>query len=266
MTGVGGPTWRRPPLIPNPWLRRSLAAAAVIYLGVALSTLHPNWSRLAEGAGRGAAFLRGFLHPDFTSRAGDIAEGMIESLAMTAVATAVGLVLALPLAFGAARTVSPRPLYLACRGIVAAARGLHEVVIAILFVVMVGFGPLAGVLTLSVASAGFLGKLLAEAIEGLDRAPIEAVRATGAGRLQVGAWGIVPQLLPRLVGLSVYRLDINFRESAVIGVVGAGGIGATLATAFSRYEFATAAAVLLLIVGIVLAGEIASGQLRKGLL
>jgi len=259
-------SWRRPPFIRSAWLRRGVAAAALLYLASALATIHPNWSRLAEGAGRGAAFLAAFLHPDFFSRASDIGEGMIESLAMTAVATVLGIALSLPVAFGAARNLSPLPIYLLCRGIVAIARSFHEVVVAILFVVMVGFGPLAGVLTLSVASIGFLGKLLAEAIEGLDRSQVEAIRATGAGRLQVGAWGVLPQILPRLVGLSVYRLDINFRESAVIGIVGAGGVGATLATAFSRYEFATAAAILILIIGVVLAGEIASGRLRRGLL
>jgi phosphonate transport system permease protein len=215
--------------------------------------------------GRGARFVAAFLRPDFTSRWTDISQGMLESLAMTVVATAAGIILSLPVGLGAARNLSPLPVYLLCRGVVAVSRSFHEVIVAILFVVMVGFGPLAGLLTLSFASIGFLGKLVAEEIEAIDPVQVEAVRASGATWPQVVTYGVVPQVMPRLVGLSVYRLDINFRESAIIGVVGAGGIGATLNTAFSRYEFDTAAAILILIIAIVLAGELASGRLRRGL-
>jgi phosphonate transport system permease protein len=92
---------------------------------------------------------------------------------------------------------------------------------------------------------------------------VEAIRSTGASWLQVVTFGIQPQVRPRLIGLSVYRLDINFRESAVIGIVGAGGVGATLNTAFDRYEYDTAAAILLAIIAIVLASEYASGIIRR---
>ncbi len=137
---------------------------------------------------------------------------------------------------------------------------------AILFVAMFGFGPLAGTLTLAFATIGFMGKLLAEDIEAADRAQVEAMRATGASWWQVLAWGILPQVKPRLLGLSLYRVDINFRESAVLGIVGAGGIGATLNTAFDRYEFDTAAAILLLIIAIVMACEYLSGAIRRAAL
>ena len=184
---------------------------------------------------------------------------------MTVVATAAGILVSVPIALAASRNLAPTPVYLAGRLTVTLARGFQEVLVAIFFVVLVGFGPLAGVLTLVVASVGFLAKLLAEAIEAVDPAPVEAIRATGASWWQVLAFGIVPQVRPRFVGLSIYRLDINFRESAVVGVVGAGGIGATLNTAFDRYEFDVAAAILVLIIGIVLCGEIASGRFRKGM-
>jgi phosphonate transport system permease protein len=94
--------------------------------------------------------------------------------------------------------------------------------------------------------------------------PAEAVRATGAGWFQWLAWAVLPQVRPRLIGLSAYRFDINFRESAVLGLVGAGGIGDTLNTAFDRYEFGTAAAVLLVIILVVMACEYASGWIRRG--
>ena len=159
--------------------------------------------------------------------------------------------------------LAPLPIYLLCRGIVALSRTFQEVIIAIFFVAMFGFGPLAGMLTLSFATIGFLAKLLAEDIEDIDPGQAEAVRATGARWLQWINYGIQPQVMPRLIGLSLYRLDINFRESAVVGIVGGGGIGATLLTAFDRYEFDSAAAILLTIIAIVMVLEYSSGYLRK---
>jgi phosphonate transport system permease protein len=108
-----------------------------------------------------------------------------------------------------------------------------------------------------------MAKLLAEDIEDINEAQAEAIRATGANWLQVINYGIQPQVLPRLIGLSLYRLDINFRESAVIGIVGAGGIGATLNTAMQRYDYDTAGAILIMIILIVLAAEYTSSHLRK---
>jgi len=145
---------------------------------------------------------------------------------------------------------------------VALSRSLNEIIVAILLVAIFGFGPLAGFITLSFASIGFLAKLLAEDIEDLDRSQAEAVRATGASWLQWINYGVQPQVIPRLIGLSIYRLDINFRESAVLGLVGAGGIGATLNTAFDRYEFDTAAAIILIIIVIVMMLEYLSGIIR----
>ena len=128
---------------------------------------------------------------------------------------------------------------------------------------MFGFGPFAGFLTLSFATIGFMAKLLAEDIEDIQEAQAEAIRATGASSWQVINYGIQPQVMPRLVGLSLYRLDINFRESAVIGIVGAGGIGATLNTAMSRYDYDTAGAILIMIIAVVLVAEYVSSHLRK---
>ncbi len=128
---------------------------------------------------------------------------------------------------------------------------------------MFGFGPFAGFLTLTFATIGFMAKLLAEDIEDIDESQAEAMRATGGSWWQVLNYGVQPQVMPRLIGLSMYRLDINFRESAVIGIVGAGGIGATLNVAMDRYEYDTAAAVLLVIILIVMAAEYSSSAIRK---
>jgi phosphonate transport system permease protein len=255
--------WQPTPLVPNPWLRWGLGLGLLVYLALALGTLHVNWLRVWEGLDRGAAFVAGFARPDFVSRWREISEGLLESLVMTVTSTVVGIAVSIPIGLGAARNVAPLPVYLGCRGIVAVSRTFQEVIVAILFVAMFGFGPLAGVLTLAFVTIGFLAKLLAEDIEDTDRAPVEAIRSTGASWLQVVTYGIQPQVLPRLIGLSMYRLDINFRESAVIGIVGAGGVGATLNTAFDRYEYDTAAAILLAIIAIVLASEYASGIIRR---
>jgi phosphonate transport system permease protein len=142
-------------------------------------------------------------------------------------------------------------------------RSFQEIILAIFFVKLFGFGPFAGLVTLSFATIGFYGKLLAEDIEDMDPPQAEAVRATGAGWLQWLNYGVQPQVMPRMIGLGLYRFDINFRESAVVGIVGGGGIGATLNTAFDRYEFDSAAAILLIIIAIVMLVEYSSGYLRR---
>lgn len=255
--------WKRPPLIANPWLRWSLYLGGLAYLAAALSTIDVNWERIGEGLSQGARFLEGFLVPDFTTRSRDIWRGMEESLTMTVTSTVVGCLISIPIGLGAARNIAPLPVYAVCRAIIALSRAFQEVIIAILFVAMFGFGPFAGFLTLSFATIGFMAKLLAEDIEDINEAQAEAIRATGANWWQVINYGIQPQVLPRLIGLSLYRLDINFRESAVIGIVGAGGIGATLNTAMQRYDYDTAGAILIMIILIVLAAEYASSHLRK---
>lgn len=122
----------------------------------------------------------GFLQPDFTSRWSDIQQGLIESLTMTVCATVFGLILALPIGLGAARNVAPLWLYGVCRAIIALARAFQEIIVAILFVAMFGFGTFAGFLTLSLSTIGFLSKLIADDIEEIDPAQVEAIRATGA--------------------------------------------------------------------------------------
>ena len=257
--------WKRPPLIKNARLRWALGLGAAIYLALALGTLEINWSRIYEGLDRGLVFVIAFTEPDFIQRWSDIRDGLVESLTMTVTSTAIGILLSVPIGLGAARNISPLPVYLVCRAIVAIARSFQEVIIAIFFVAMFGFGPLAGMITLSFATIGFLAKLLAEDIEDISAAQAEAVRATGARWLQWINYGIQPQVMPRLIGLSLYRIDINFRESAVVGIVGAGGIGATLNTAFDRYEFDTAAAIIIIIIAIVMFAEYSSGLIRARL-
>ena len=258
----GSKRWKRPPLIKSPLLRWLLGIGAALYLAAAFGSLEVNWLRVWEGLDRGWAFVLGFMQPDFVSRWADIKEGIIESLVMTVTSTVIGILISVPIGLGAARNIAPLPVYLFCRGIIAVSRSFLEIIVAILFVAIFGFGPFAGVVTLSFATIGFLAKLLAEDIEDSRAEQLEAVRATGSSWLQLMNYAVQPQVMPRLIGLSMYRLDINFRESAVVGLVGAGGIGATLNTSFDRYEFDTTAAILITIIAIVMATEYASGIIR----
>lgn len=255
--------WRPLPAIEQRWKRLTLNAVVLIYLVMATSSIDVNWERVSQGLERGLAFVASFARPDFLSRIDEIGLGLLESLTMTFVATVIGTVLAIPVGLGAASNMAPTPVYLFCRAIIAISRTFQEIIIAILFVTMFGFGPLAGVMTLAFATLGFTAKLLAEDIEDVRKDALEAVRSTGAGWLQWVNYAVQPQVMPRLIGLSMYRLDINFRESAVIGIVGAGGIGATLNTSINRYDYDTSAAILILIIVIVLLSEYLSGHIRR---
>jgi phosphonate transport system permease protein len=255
--------WKKLPLIQRAWLRWTIGVCVAAYLALALGTTDVNWARVLEGLPRGVKFFAAFFPPDFTSRWSEIVEGIAESIWMTVVATVVGIAISIPVAIGAARNIAPAAVYYTCRGILAVSRSFQEVILAIFFVKLFGFGPFAGFVTLAIATIGFYGKLLAEDVEDIATAQAEAVRATGAGWLQWINFGVQPQVMPRMIGLGLYRFDINFRESAVVGIVGGGGIGATLNTAFDRYEFDSAAAILLVIIGIVMMVEYSSGFLRR---
>jgi phosphonate transport system permease protein len=255
--------WKPAPFINNKMLRWGLWLGLLTYLIVAISSMEINWSRVMEGLPRGINFLKAFFPPDFLTRSDAIVDGILESLWMTVTATAVGIVISIPIGIGAARNLSPLPVYYFCRSIVALARTFPEIILAIFFVKLFGFGPFAGFVTLSIATVGFYAKLLAEDIEDIDNSQAEAIRATGSSWLQWLNYAIQPQVTPRAIGLAAYRFDINFRESAVVGIVGGGGIGATLLTAFDRYEFESAAAILLIIISIVMLVEYSSSWLRK---
>ena len=178
-------------------------------------------------------------------------------------ATALGVLLSIPIAFMSARNVAPKPVFYLGRAIIIIARSFHPVIVAILFVKAVGFGPFAGVLTLTVYSIGFVAKMLAERIEEIDFGQVEAMRAAGAPYFSTLSYAIFPQIMPRQIGLTIYQLDSNLRASAVVGIVGAGGIGATLANAFGRYDYDFALAITIVIVGVILFSEAVSGVIRK---
>lgn len=255
-------TWSRPPAIANPWLRWAVILGAIGYFGWVGLTLPIDWGRVAEGVGRAGRIFGGAFPPSF-ERSGLLIDGFLESLKIAVLATAGGVFLSIPIAFMAARNVAPLPVFYLGRAIIIVARSFHPVIVAIIFVKAVGFGPFAGVLTLIVYSIGFVAKMLAERIEEIDFGQVEAVRAAGAATLPVLVYAVVPQIMPRQIGLTIYQLDSNLRASAIIGIVGAGGIGATLANAFGRYDYDFALAITIVIVGAILISEGVSGYIRK---
>lgn len=262
MTATGRrDTWRRPPLIANPWARWGLRLAVLVYLAWAVLTLPIDWARASEGLSRAGRIFGGAFPPSF-ERSSLLIDGFLESLRIALLATVGGVALSIPLAFMAARNIAPTPVYWLGRAIIIVARSFHPIIVAIVFVKAVGFGPFAGVLTLIVYSVGFVAKMLAERIEEIDFGQVEAMRAAGAPTLSTLFYAIFPQILPRQVGLTIYQLDSNLRASAVVGIVGAGGIGSTLANAFGRYDYDFALAITMVIVGAILVTEAASGWIR----
>jgi phosphonate transport system permease protein len=190
-------------------------------------------------------------------------EAMVESLQIAWVGTIIGAILSVPLGFLAARNVSGGTTSIVVRQVLNAIRAFPELVLAIaIFIPIAGLGPVAGALAIGVHSAGTLGKLTAEVIEGIDEGPVEAARAVGGSSLQVQRWGIVPQVLPEMVGFWLYRFEINIRAAAVLGVVGAGGIGFVLQQTINFGRFPQAGTALLVIVVTTILVDTASGRVR----
>jgi phosphonate ABC transporter permease subunit PhnE len=249
---------------PPNWPARIGLLALAVYIIYASHILDISWARFVIGLDHGERFLGRMFPPNVApDKLSLLYAGMTESLQIAVLATVCGIALSMPLGLAAARNLSPAPLAWFSRGLIALLRTFHPVIVAILFVKAVGFGALAGVLALIVASMGFLSKLLAEAIEEMSMSQVEAVRATGASFMSVVVMSVVPQVMPRFVGFCAYQLDSNLRNSALVGLVGGGGIGATLFTAFQRFDYDFVLTIVLSIIAVVMVGELISGFVRR---
>ncbi|KAF0677457.1 phosphonate ABC transporter, permease protein PhnE [Profundibacterium mesophilum] len=255
-------SWSRPPFIANPWLRWATYLGAAVYVLWIITTIPIDWTRVVEGMDRAARIFGGAFPPNF-ERSGLLIDGFLESIKIAILVSAGGVGLSIPIAFMAARNVAPLPIFYLGRALIILARSFHPVIVAIIFVKAVGFGPFAGVPTLIVYSIGFAAKILAERIEEIDTGQVEAMRAADAPFLPTLFYAVFPQIMPRQIGLTIYQLDSNLRASAVVGIVDAGGIGATLANAFGRYDYDFALAITIVIVGVILLSEGVSGYIRK---
>lgn len=246
--------------------RRSFSITGLILVAVILSAwavglLDAN--RMVTGLADIADLLSEMWVPDFT-HLNSWWGPLLDSMTMSIAATALAVLLSVPLALLGARNTSPHPaIYWVARLILNVLRSVPELIMAIVFVAAVGFGALPGALALGIHSAGMVGKFFAEAIEHAAEAPVEAARATGAGPAQVILHGILPQVLPQMADVTVYRWELNFRASVVVGVVGAGGIGFELIAALRTLQYDEVAAILLVILATVTVVDALGGALRK---
>jgi len=191
-----------------------------------------------------------------------------DTISIATLGTLLGIILAVPLAFLAAHNTTPsrlflRPFALFC---IVATRSINSLIWALLLVSILGPGLLAGIIAIGFRSVGFIGKLLYEAIEETDLGQVEAITATGASKAQILNYGIVPQVLPTFYGISVFRWDINIRESAILGLVGAGGIGAQLQASLNVLAWPQVTVILFLILLTVIASEWVSAKVRAALI
>lgn len=238
-----------------------LILVAVILSAWAVGLLDAN--RMVTGLADIADLLSEMWVPDFT-HLNSWWGPLLDSMTMSIAATALAVLLSVPLALLGARNTSPHPaIYWVARLILNVLRSVPELIMAIVFVAAVGFGALPGALALGIHSAGMVGKFFAEAIEHAAEAPVEAARATGAGPAQVILHGILPQVLPQMADVTVYRWEFNFRASVVVGVVGAGGIGFELIAALRTLQYDEVAAILLVILATVTVVDALGGALRK---
>jgi phosphonate transport system permease protein len=221
-----------------------------------------NPSRYSDAIPTIFKLLGDALPPDF-SRWRNWGRPLLETLSMSVAGTAFGLVSALPLGMLAARNVVPAWIGIPVRLFLNACRSIPCLVWGILFVAAVGFGPLPGVLALACHSTGMLGKFIAEIIEHVETAPGDALRSQGVSELGILRFSVFPQILPRLVDITVYRWEHNLRASTTLGVVGAGGLGLEIITAFHLFEYQEAMALIIVLLGLVTIINIGGAYVRR---
>ena len=248
---------------PAHWPQRLGWLALLAYVVWAAAQLDFTWSRFVSGLDNGNRFLTRMFPPNFSGDKWEmIVKGLTESLEIAIIASALGILIALPLGLMAARNLSPVWISWPARMLVALCRSFHPVIVAIIFVKAVGFGAIAGIGALVVGSLGFISKLFAEAIEEISLKQVEAVRSSGASFFNVLTFGVLPQVFGRFLGFCTYQLDSNLRNSTMVGIVGAGGVGGTLFAAFQRFDYDFVLAILLSIISLIFIGEILSNILR----
>lgn len=236
-----------------------LAAALVwSFLPAEMDRLPELWT----GSANMAEVMGDFAEPNFRYWR-DYAELLLETVQMAVWGTVLAILLGVPFGLLSSANLAPSWLRIPVRRLMDAARSINELVFALIFVSAVGLGPLAGVLALAVHTAGVLAKLYSEAVEAIDPRPVEGIRATGASGLQEIVFGVIPQVLPLWISISLYRFESNVRSATVLGFVGAGGIGVALFDTMRSFNFGAVAAILLMIIVIVSIVDVFSQYLRK---
>jgi phosphonate transport system permease protein len=265
---AGAATWRRRTRARDlvVWLAWLAATAVVVACAQAIAAA-TTWSFVWDAPRQGADLVSRMVPPRW-SYLGQLWRPLWDTVNMATLGTLLAIVVGVPVAFLAARNTTPsatlvRPLALL---LIVSSRSINSLIWALLLVSIIGPGLLAGILAIALRSIGFIAKLLYEAIEEIDRAQVEAITATGAGGAQVITYGIVPQVMPAFAGISVFRWDVNIRESTVLGLVGAGGIGLQLQASVNVLAWPQVTVIFILVFGAVLISEWVSARVRHAII
>ena len=266
MTATTRPAQDRIPDPPRELWRPVSWVILVLLVAWSLWGLDARWERLLD-APADLWDLGKLLFGDMAfDRTDDLLVDMWESIAIAWLGTIMAAVVALPLSFLAAENLVGKATTLFVRQILNVLRAIPEVILAIAFIPLLGLTPMAGVMAITIGSIGTLGKLFAEVTESISANPVEAVDAVGGSRMQRFRWGVVPQVLPEIASFILYRFEINVRASAVLGVIGAGGIGGTIAQTLQFKQFEVAGLGLIIVVVATIIVDIVSGAIRRRIL
>lgn len=265
---AGLPEWRRTTRWQDlvRWFGWLLLVALFVFCWHVM-TKDTIWSFVLD-APKQAADIGSRMVPPRWSYLNELWRPLWDTLAIATLGTLLAILVAVPVAFMAARNTTPsvlivRPVALL---IIVSSRSINSLIWALLLVTVLGPGVLAGIVAIGLRSIGFIAKLLYEAIEEIDVSQVEAIEATGASPAQVMDYGIVPQIMPAFAGISVFRWDINIRESTVLGLVGAGGIGVKLEAALGTLAWPRVTMLLIAILATVVVSEWISARVRRHLI
>lgn len=244
------------------WPRAALGVAGIAVLWWAARGSQVSFGELSKGLPWIADFLGRMVPPNWAFL-NKLVVPAIETVQIAIWGTLLAILLAVPVCFLAARNLTPNPVvYHAMRQVFNVTRGINEIILALVFVAAVGLGPFPGVLALAVHGAGMLGKFFSESIEEIDQGPIEALRATGAGPVQIVIFGVLPQVITAWIAVALYRFETNLRQATVLGMVGAGGIGFELVGSMKLFQYQDTATCILVIIVMVMLADTVSTKLR----
>ena len=252
------------------WSKTVTNASSALVLAVLLgASYYPaeinNWPMFFTDSGNMMIFLKDFLHPDFTDLVMFI-QKMVETVYMALWGSFLSVIAGVFFSLLSSNNIAPAWIVFPTRRLMDSARAISELVYAILFVAVVGLGPMAGVMALFVHNLGIISKLFSEAVESIDMRPVEGIRSSGGGYLHEIIYGVIPQVLPLWSSLTLYRFETLVRSATVLGIVGAGGIGFTFYESFRAFEYSRAATIIIVMVISVSLIDMLSSRLRKLLL
>ncbi|GAA5172868.1 MULTISPECIES: phosphonate ABC transporter, permease protein PhnE [Halomonadaceae] len=244
------------------WLNLAGWGAALAVFGWAWQGTEMQPGLLIENAGNMATLASDFVPPSLDNL-GYYIDQMLVTIQIAIWGTLLAIVFAVPCSLLSSDNLVPWWVYQPMRRLMDACRAINELVFAMLFVVAVGLGPFAGTLALFIHTTGVLAKLFSEAIEATEAGPMEGIRVTGAGRIEEIVFGLIPQVLPLWISVSLYRFESNIRSATVLGMVGAGGIGVSLWETMRGFQYPETATIMLVIIVAVTVLDMASQTVRK---